>query len=137
MNELRRFTVVLLAVLGVASFAAAQSSTGIMVKGVLTDDSGTPAIPAAFVTLTNPFAGKSRRSRRPTAATRFVGMQPGDYTDLSVTYPGSFNPFSKPVTVAAGGTGDPAHSAFSVGGSRKSRCRARAGSQAVERGARQ
>ncbi len=99
MNQLRRLTVLFSAVLWVASFAAAQSSTG-TVKGVLTDDSGA-SIPAAFVTATNP-SGKKQAQSQADGSYTFVGMQPGDYT-ISVTYPG-FNVFSKPVTVAAGGT---------------------------------
>jgi hypothetical protein len=99
MNQLRRLTVVLLAILWVASFAAAQSSTG-TVKGVLTDDSGA-SIPAAFVNLSNP-AGRKQAQSQADGSYTFVGLQPGDYT-LSVTYPG-FNVYTKTVTVAAGGT---------------------------------
>src|SRR5580698_6989015 len=99
MNLLRRSTLLSLAIIGAASFAAAQSSTGI-IKGVLTDDSGA-SIPAAFITVTNPAGSKQAQSQADGSYT-FLGLQPGDYT-LSVTYPG-FGPFSKPVTVAAGGT---------------------------------
>jgi hypothetical protein len=99
MNQLRRITVFFSAVLWVASFAAAQTSTG-TIKGELTDDSGA-SIPAAFVTATNP-AGKKQAQSQADGSYTFVGMQPGDYT-ISVTYPG-FSVYSKPVTVAAGGT---------------------------------
>src|SRR5580692_8101689 len=99
MNLLRRVTLLSLAIVGAASFAAAQSSTG-SIKGVLTDDSGA-SIPAAFVTATNT-AGKQQAQSQADGSYTFVGMQPGDYT-LGVTYPG-FNVFSKVVTVTAGGT---------------------------------
>src|SRR5580692_4138698 len=99
MNQLRRLTVVLLAILWVASFAVAQTSTG-TIKGVLTDDSGA-SIPAAFVTATNP-AGKKQAQSQADGSFTFVGLQPGDYT-ISLTYPG-FNAFTKVVTVGAGGT---------------------------------
>ncbi|HUB83571.1 MAG TPA: carboxypeptidase regulatory-like domain-containing protein [Bryobacteraceae bacterium] len=88
-----------LAIIGVASFAAAQSSTG-AIKGVLTDDSGA-SIPAAFLTVQNT-AGKQQAQSQADGSYTFPGLQPGDYT-LSVTYPG-FATFSKVVTVSAGGT---------------------------------
>jgi hypothetical protein len=99
MNLLRRITLLSLAILGAASFAAAQSSAG-TIKGVLTDDSGA-SIPAAFLTVTNA-AGKHQAQSQADGSYTFVGLQPGDYT-LAVTYPG-FGPFSKVVTVSAGGT---------------------------------
>jgi hypothetical protein len=99
MNLLRRITLLSLAIAGAASFAAAQSSTGI-IKGVLTDDSGA-SIPAAFLTVTNA-AGKQQAQSQADGSYTFMGLQPGDYT-LAVTYPG-FGPFSKVVTVGAGGT---------------------------------
>jgi hypothetical protein len=99
MNLLRRITLLSLAIVGAASFAAAQSSTGI-IKGVLTDDSGA-SIPAAFLTATNT-AGKQQAQSQADGSYTFLGLQPGDYT-LAVSYPG-FGPFSKAVTVSAGGT---------------------------------
>jgi hypothetical protein len=99
MNLLRSITLLSLAIAGAASFAAAQSSTGI-IKGVLTDDSGA-SIPAAFLTVTNA-AGKRQAQSQADGSYTFMGLQPGDYT-LAVTYPG-FGPFSKVVTVGAGGT---------------------------------
>jgi hypothetical protein len=99
MNHLRKLTLLFLAIVGAASFAAAQSSTG-TIKGVLTDDSGA-SIPAAFLTVTTP-AGKAQTQSQADGSYTFVGLKPGDYT-LSVTYPG-FSPFSKVVTVSAGGT---------------------------------
>jgi len=99
MNLLRRITLLSLAILGAAPFAAAQSSAG-TIKGVLTDDSGA-SIPAAFLTVTNA-AGKHQAQSQADGSYTFVGLQPGDYT-LAVTYPG-FGPFSKVVTVSAGGT---------------------------------
>jgi hypothetical protein len=98
MNLLRRLTFLSLAIVGAASFAAAQSSTG-TIKGVLTDDSGA-SIPAAFLTLTTP-AGKTQAQSQADGSYTFVGLKPGDYT-LSVSYPG-FSPFTKVVTVSAGG----------------------------------
>ncbi len=99
MNLLRRITLLSLAIVGAASFAAAQSSTGI-IKGVLTDDSGA-SIPAAFITATNT-AGKQQAQSQADGSYTFMGLQPGDYT-LGVSYPG-FGAFSKVVTVSAGGT---------------------------------
>jgi hypothetical protein len=99
MNLLRRITLLSLAIAGVASFAAAQSSTG-TIKGVLTDDSGA-SIPAAFLTATNT-AGKQQAQSQADGSYTFVGLKPGDYT-LAVSYPG-FGAFSKVVTVSAGGT---------------------------------
>src|ERR1019366_7214706 len=99
MNLLRRITLLSLAISGAASFAAAQSSTG-SIKGVLTDDSGA-SIPAAYLTGTNT-AGKQQAQSQADGSYTFMGLQPGDYT-LAVTYPG-FGPFSKVVTVGAGGT---------------------------------
>ena len=99
MNLLRRVTLLSLAIVGAASFAAAQSSTG-SIKGVLTDDSGA-SIPAAFLTITNP-AGQKQAQSQADGSYTFTGLQPGDYT-LGVTYPG-FGPFSKVVTVSVGGT---------------------------------
>ncbi|HEX3747729.1 MAG TPA: carboxypeptidase regulatory-like domain-containing protein [Bryobacteraceae bacterium] len=88
-----------LAIVGVASFAAAQPSTG-SIKGVLTDDSGA-SIPAAFLTVQNT-AGKQQAQSQADGSYTFPGLQPGDYT-LAVAYPG-FGPYSKVVTVAAGST---------------------------------
>ena len=99
MNLLRKITLLSVAIAGLASFAAAQSSTG-TIKGVLTDDSGA-SIPAAFLTATNT-AGKQQAQSQADGSYTFPGLQPGDYT-LSVAYPG-FGAFSKVVTVAAGGT---------------------------------
>jgi len=99
MNLVRKFTLLSLAIVGVASFAAAQSSTG-TIKGVLTDDSGA-SIPAAFLTLQNT-AGKQQAQSQADGSYTFAGLKPGDYT-LAVSYPG-FNTFSKVLTVSAGGT---------------------------------
>ena len=99
MNLLRRIMLLFIAISGAASFAAAQSSTG-TIKGVLTDNSGA-SIPAAFLTVANT-AGKRQAQSQADGSYTFVGLPPGDYT-LAVTYPG-FGPFSKVVTVSAGGT---------------------------------
>src|ERR1035441_6150679 len=99
MSNLRRFILVLLAVALTVYPASAQQKTGI-VKGTLTDDSGA-VIPAAAVSLT---AGGTRKTVQAQAdgVYTFIGLAPGDYT-VGVTFPG-FSPFSKLVTVSAGGT---------------------------------
>ena len=53
------------------------------------------------MTVTNT-AGKQQAQSQADGSYTFMGLQPGDYT-LAVTYPG-FGPFSKVVTVGAGGT---------------------------------
>jgi hypothetical protein len=73
MNFLRRVTLLSLAIVGVASFAAAQPSTG-SIKGVLTDDSGA-SIPAAFLTVQNT-AGKQQAQ----------SQADGSYTDRTVKW---------------------------------------------------
>ena len=79
--------------------ASAQQTTG-TVKGVLTDDSGA-VIPAATVTLTGHGAAKTVQSQGD-GSYSFAGVAPGDYT-VSVALTG-FSPFTKAVTVGAGGT---------------------------------
>ena len=99
MRNLHRIILVLLAVALTVYPASAQQRTGI-IKGTLTDDSGA-VIPAAVVTLT---AGATRKTvqAQVDGVYTFIGLAPGDYT-VSVTFPG-FSPFSKLVTVSAGGT---------------------------------
>src|ERR1039457_3576067 len=99
MNNLRRSILLLLGVAWIASFAAAQSSTG-TVKGVLTDESGA-GIPAATLTISNT-AGKRTAQSQADGTYTFSGVRPGDYT-VSVTYPG-FATYNKAVTVNAGST---------------------------------
>src|ERR1700757_3202441 len=77
----------------------AQQATG-TVKGVLTDDSGA-VIPAASVSLAANGASKTAQSQADGSYT-FTGIAPGQYT-VSIAFPG-FAPFSKLVTVTAGGT---------------------------------
>jgi hypothetical protein len=77
----------------------AQQPAG-TIKGVLTDDSGA-VIPAATVAL----AGSGGRKAAQTQADgtySFASLAPGQYT-VAVAYPG-FAPFTRTVTVAAGGT---------------------------------
>ena len=81
------------------SAVAAQQTTG-TVKGVLADDSGA-VIPAATVTLTGQGAAKTIQSQGDGSYT-FSGVVPGDYT-VAVAFAG-FAPFTKAVTVTAGGT---------------------------------
>jgi len=78
---------------------AAQQSTG-TIRGVLADDSGA-VIPAATVTLSGHGAAKTVQTQGDGSYT-VAGVAPGDYT-VSVTLTG-FAPFSKAITVAAGGT---------------------------------
>ena len=99
MNNLRTSVFLFLGITWIASFAAAQSSTG-TVKGLLTDDSGA-VIQAATVTISNT-AGKRAAQSQGDGTYIFSGVQPGDYT-VSVTYPG-FATFDKAVTVNAGAT---------------------------------
>jgi len=99
MNHLRRVGFLFLGIAWAATFAAAQSSMG-SIKGVLTDDSGA-VIPAAMVNISNP-AGKQEAQSQADGSYLFNAVAPGDYT-LSVNYPG-FGPYSKAVTVSAGGT---------------------------------
>src|ERR1039458_2123633 len=99
MNNLHRSIFLFLGIAGIASFAAAQSSTG-TVKGVLSDESGA-GIPAATLTISNT-AGKRTAQSQADGTYIFSGVQPGDYT-LSVTYPG-FATYNKAVTVNAGAT---------------------------------
>ena len=96
--NLRRAGFVFLGIAWAATFAAAQSTTG-TIKGVLTDDSGA-VIPAAMVTITNT-AGKHEAQSQADGTYTQVGLPPGDYT-VSLSFPG-FSPFSKQVTVSAGG----------------------------------
>src|SRR5579863_7804468 len=91
------FVLLIFALFTVAS--PAQQSTG-TVKGVLADDSGA-VIPAATVNLTAHGATKTVQSQGDGTYT-FAGVAPGDYT-VSVALTG-FAPFTKVVTVAAGGT---------------------------------
>src|SRR5262249_19815490 len=58
-------------------------------------------IPAAMVSLSNT-AGKQQAQSQADGSYTFNAVQPGDYT-VAVSYPG-FGPFSKAVTVSAGGT---------------------------------
>jgi hypothetical protein len=99
MNNLHRSIFLFLGIAGIASFAAAQSSTG-TVKGVLSDESGA-GIPAATLTISNT-AGKRTAQSQADGTYIFSGVQPGDYT-LSVTYTG-FATYNKAVTVNAGAT---------------------------------
>ena len=99
MRNLRRFTLVLLAAALIVSTTWAQQRTGI-VRGVLTDNSGA-VIPAAMVNLDANGERKTVQAQADGVYT-FMALTPGDYT-VSVTYPG-FAPFSKLVTVSAGGT---------------------------------
>jgi uncharacterized membrane protein len=100
MNHLRRLTLLSLGIAWAAFIGAAQTSSTGAIKGVLTDDSGA-SIPAAMVTVANP-AGKQQAQSQADGSYTFPAVQPGDYT-LSVSYPG-FNPYSKALTVSAGGT---------------------------------
>ena len=95
----KKILFVLLLVTLLAAALPAQQSTG-TVKGVLGDDSGA-VIPAATVTLTGKGATKTVQSQSDGSYT-FSGVTPGDYT-VAVTLTG-FAPFTKSVTVAAGGT---------------------------------
>jgi hypothetical protein len=79
--------------------ALAQPTVG-TVKGTLTDDSG-GVIPAASVSLTGRGAAKTAQTQADGTYT-FTAVAPGDYT-VTISFPG-FQPFSKPVTVTAGGT---------------------------------
>jgi len=98
MSNLRRIIFVLLAAAMIVCTAPAQQTTG-TIRGVLTDDSGA-VIPAAVVTITNQ-AGKHEAQSQADGAYTQVGLPPGDYT-VSLSFPG-FAPFSKLVTVSAGG----------------------------------
>jgi hypothetical protein len=82
-----------------ATFQAMAQPTG-TVKGALTDDSGA-VIPAATVTLTGNGAAKTAQTQADGSYT-FSGVQPGSYS-VSANVPG-FQPFTKPVVVAAGTT---------------------------------
>jgi hypothetical protein len=88
-----------LAIALISTAALAQQKTG-TVKGTLTDDSG-GVIPAATVSLAGNGAAQTARTQADGTYT-FPGLAPGDYT-LSLSFPG-FQPFSKLVTVVAGGT---------------------------------
>ena len=79
--------------------AIGQSAPG-SIKGALTDESGA-VIPAATVTLTGNGAPRTAQSQADGTYT-FTGLPPGQYT-VTLNYPG-FAPFSRPVTVTAGGT---------------------------------
>jgi hypothetical protein len=83
----------------VVTGALAQPTSG-TVKGALTDDSG-GVIPAANVSLTGRGISKTAQTQADGTYV-FSGLAPGDYT-VSLAFPG-FQPFSKPVTVTAGGT---------------------------------
>jgi hypothetical protein len=78
--------------------SAAQQPTG-TVKGILSDDSGA-VIPAANVSLVNNATSKTAQTQADGSYT-FSGLAPGQYT-VSISFPG-FAPFSKVVTVSAGG----------------------------------
>jgi len=99
MSHLRRIGYLLTGIAWVASFAAAQTSTG-AIRGVLTDDSGA-VIPGASVTISNP-AGKIAAQTQADGSYTLPAVQPGDYT-VNVTYPG-FTPYAKAVTVNGGAT---------------------------------
>jgi hypothetical protein len=100
MNHLRKLTLLSLAILGAASFAAAQKSSTGAIKGVLTDDSG-GIIPAAVVSISNAAVKQSAQSQAD-GSYSFPAVPAGDYT-LNVSYPG-FGVYNKAVTVSAGGT---------------------------------
>ena len=97
MRTLLRNLLFFLALASATIPAIAQTGT---VKGALTDDSGA-VIPAATVTLTGNGAAKTTQTQADGSYT-FSGVQPGSYS-VSANLPG-FQPFSKPVVVAAGTT---------------------------------
>ncbi len=99
MLTLRRIVFGILAVALISTSALAQPTAG-TVKGTLTDDSG-GVIPAASVSLAGHGAAKTAQTQADGTYT-FTGVAPGDYT-VTISFPG-FQPFTKPVTVTAGGT---------------------------------
>ena len=99
MVDWRRLFIPFIAALCLVSSAPAQQTTGTL-RGVLTDDSGA-VIPAANVSLAGSGASKTAQTQAD-GSYSFVGLAPGEYT-VSVSFPG-FAPFSKAVTVTAGGT---------------------------------
>jgi hypothetical protein len=99
MLTLRRIVLGIFAVALILTSALAQPTAG-TVKGTLTDDSG-GVIPAAIVSLAGSGAAKTAQTQADGTYT-FTGVAPADYT-VTLSFPG-FQPFSKPVTVTAGGT---------------------------------
>jgi hypothetical protein len=88
-----------LAIALILTSALAQQTVG-TVKGTLTDDSG-GIIPAATVSLIGKAGTKTAQTQQDGTYT-FGALPPGDYT-VTMAFPG-FQPFSKAVTVTAGGT---------------------------------
>jgi hypothetical protein len=99
MFNLRKLYFLLLAAVLLVSSALAQQTTGTL-KGVLTDESGA-GIPAANISVSGPGGAQKTAQSQSDGSYTLVGLAPGDYT-VRVSFPG-FTPFSKTVTVAAGG----------------------------------
>ena len=97
---LRRVFFVVLAVALIVTAALAQQTVG-TVKGTLTDDSG-GVIPGTNVTLAGKTGPAMTAQTQADGTYTFSGVAPGDYT-VTLTFPG-FQPFSKVVSVTAGGT---------------------------------
>ncbi|MGO9261057.1 MAG: carboxypeptidase regulatory-like domain-containing protein [Bryobacteraceae bacterium] len=100
MTHIARISSLLLAAGLLLTPAYGQPGTG-TVKGTLTDDSGA-VIPAATVTLTNGSGSTRTAQSQAEGSYSFTGLVPGPYT-VKLTFPG-FTPFSRTVTVDAGGT---------------------------------
>ncbi len=97
--RIKHFLLLLSALALFCAAGSAQQATG-TIKGILTDDSGA-VIPAANVALVT--AGSTRTAQsQADGSYSFSGLTPGQYT-VSISFPG-FSPFSKGVTVSAGGT---------------------------------
>jgi Carboxypeptidase regulatory-like domain len=100
MAKLRQIFLWLLTAALIVSCASAQPGTG-TIKGVLTDDSGSP-VPAASVIVTGDGGFSKTIQTQADGSYTLAGLKPGPFT-VKVNFPG-FNPISTPVTVAAGQT---------------------------------